>query len=189
MAKCMICGGKSSFFSNVCDDCSSKQKAQEQLEGQLKAEKARHDKELAEAQLTESQRREAEELFESKHRIVESLIEQAKSGTSLYLHESVYLPVDSVITEQQLAESFDVGPLRNLGWEGWRIVGVIPKTIGVGLTNKSIGSSYGETWGAGLGGNVAGAYVLLELEVNSLRAESLRPTIQSHVERTVGTTT
>jgi hypothetical protein len=46
---------------------------------------------------------------------------------------------------------------------------VIPRTIGIGLTNVSYGTSGGgETWGAGIGGNVAGAYVLLAKEVDSL---------------------
>jgi hypothetical protein len=102
---------------------------------------------------------------------------------AIYLHESLYLPVDSVLEGQTLAQGFDVQQLRTLGWAGWRIVGIVPKTIGIGLTNKSIGSSTGETWGAGLGGNVAGVYVLIELGVSSLQADGLRETIRAHVER------
>ena len=102
---------------------------------------------------------------------------------AIYLHESVYLPVDSVLEGQTLAQGFDVQQLRSLGWSGWRIVAIVPKTVGIGLTNKSIGASTGETWGAGMGGNVAGVYVLIELAVSSLQAEALRETIQAHVER------
>jgi hypothetical protein len=183
LGKCVHCGGKARWPADICGSCYEKRKANERLQEQLMAEKARHEQELVAAEIAESNRRRLAEIAESNRRMVDRLIEQAKSGATFYLHESVYLPVDSVVTEQELAESFDIGPLRSLGFEGWRIVGVVPKTLGIGLKNKSIGSEYGTTWGAGLGGNVAGAYVLLELEVNSLRAESLRSAIQAHVER------
>jgi hypothetical protein len=100
-----------------------------------------------------------------------------------FLPESPYIPGDSVVAEQRLADDFAVNHLRSLGWYGWRVVGIAPKTVGIGLTNSSIGASTGQTWGAGLGGNVAGVYVLLEIDVRPAQAESLRPTIQEHLER------
>jgi hypothetical protein len=172
MAKCAQCGGKAPMFSNECGSCKSERKAQEQAQREEMAEAARREQEEALAERAESIRQ-----------TVDVLIEQAKSGVAIYLHESVYLPVDSVLEGQTLAQGFDVQQLRSLGWSGWRIVAIVPKTVGIGLTNKSIGASTGETWGAGMGGNVAGVYVLIELAVSSLQAEALRETIQAHVER------
>jgi hypothetical protein len=59
--------------------------------------------------------------------------------------------------------------LQSAGLAGWQVLSVIPRTIGIGLTNVSYGSGGGgETWGAGMGGNVAGVYVLLGKEIDSL---------------------
>ena len=162
------------MFSSECGPCKSTREAEEYAQREQMAENARLEQEQAAAALSDSIRQ-----------TVDALVDQAKSGAAIYLHESVYLPVDSVVTEQPLAQAFDVDPLRSLGWAGWRVVGVVPKTVGVGLTNTSFGASSGETWGAGLGGNVAGVHVLLELEVSPSRAEALRPIIQAHVERTM----
>ena len=64
--------------------------------------------------------------------------------------------------------TWDVSPLQVHGLMGWQVLGVIPRTVGIGLTNVSYGSSSGETWGAGVGGNVCGAYVLLGKQISSL---------------------
>lgn len=174
MARCARCGGKAPMFSKECSACRSKREAEEYAQREQMVENARHEQEAAAAALRERIRQ-----------TVDTLIDQAKSGAAVYLHESVYLPVDSVVNEQPLAQGFDVDPLRSLGWAGWRIVGVVSQTVGVGLTNVAFGTSSGRTWGAGLGGNVAGVHVLLELEVRSSQAEALRPVIQAHVERTM----
>ncbi len=160
------------MFCIECDSCKSKRIAQDRIQREKMEESAKHAQELSAAEIAESVRR-----------AVDHLIEQAKSGAGVFLHESIYLPVDSVVAEQRLAQGFDINQLRSLGWEGWRIVGIIPKTVGISLKNTSFGLETGTIWGAGLGGNVAGAYVLLELEVNSSRAESLRPIIRTHIER------
>lgn len=160
------------MFSSECGSCKSARQAQELAQREQMAETARREQEVAAAELAESIRQ-----------TVDALVEQAQSGAAIYLHESVYLPVDSVVTGETLAQGFDLQQLRSLGWAGWRIAGIVPKTVGIGLTNRSIGASTGETWGAGLGGNVAGVYVLLELAVTPSQAEALRPTVQAHVER------
>jgi hypothetical protein len=51
------------------------------------------------------------------------------------------------------------------GMDGWNVIGVVPRTTGIGLSNSSIGSTMGTSWGAGLGGNVIGVYLLLNREV------------------------
>ncbi|MBT3190452.1 MAG: hypothetical protein HN855_04380 [Anaerolineae bacterium] len=88
-------------------------------------------------------------------------------GEVCYLFKSVYLPVDSVVADENVVGQFSIAGIQNLGFLGWDVVGIVPRTIGVGLTNLSLGSTSGETWGAGLGGNVAGVYVLLKKSISS----------------------
>lgn len=90
---------------------------------------------------------------------------QMASGRPVFLYDSVYLPVDSVVNNGGLADDFNLSVVRLLGLQGWEIVQTVPKTLGVALTNISIGSSTGETWGAGMGGNVAGVYLILKKQV------------------------
>ena len=58
--------------------------------------------------------------------------------------------------------AFSSRPLNTLGWDGWEIVGVLPRTTGVPLTN-AIGSS--SAYGGGIGGIVDGAHLLLKFPV------------------------
>ncbi len=97
----------------------------------------------------------------------QSLRARIENGERIILYESVYLPVDSLIANEAMSEEFSISVLRQLGLDGWDVVAVIPRTIGVALTNTSFGSTSGETWGAGMGGNVAGVHLLLKREVSS----------------------
>ena len=83
------------------------------------------------------------------------------------LYEDIYLPVDSQIVDEAINKDFSIGSLRRMGFDGWDVVAVIPRTFGIALTNTSFGSSSGETWGAGVGGNVVGVYIVLKKEVSA----------------------
>ena len=72
-----------------------------------------------------------------------------ESGRPVSLYESVYLPVDSLVNDEQLADGFDLLQVQTLGWEGWEVVSVVPRTVVVGLMNVGGGS---QAWGPGLGG-------------------------------------
>ena len=85
------------------------------------------------------------------------------------LYEDVYLPVDSQVVDEPVTKDFGIGILRRSGVDGWDIVGIVPRTVGVALTNTSFGSSSGETWGAGVGGNVVGLHVIIKREVSVLK--------------------
>lgn len=100
------------------------------------------------------------------------LSERIAAGQSVYIYHKEYLPVDSVLLDEPIHPEFDIAVLRRLGLAGWEVIQVIPKTIGIGLENASIGSTTGVTWGGGCGGNVAGVYVLLK---KLLRTEDIRP--------------
>ncbi len=100
---------------------------------------------------------------------VQSLRNSINNGEVSFFYQSVYLPVDSTVVKEKTASEFSVKALRPLGLNGWDIVGIVPKTLGLGLENSSFGSTMGTTWGAGVGGNVVGVYVLLKKEFSATR--------------------
>jgi hypothetical protein len=104
---------------------------------------------------------------ENAHARVRYIREQIAKGQRTYLYNRVYLPVDSIVLEKPLNSDFNIDRLQELGIQGWEIVSVIPRTIGVALTNTLVGSTTGQTWGAGIGGNVIGAYILLKREITA----------------------
>jgi hypothetical protein len=95
--------------------------------------------------------------------IAKSLKKRIMAGETVYLYESVYLDVDSRVVDDLVCHGFSLGLLHKLGLEGWEIMSVVPRTVGIALTNHSYGASLGETWGAGVGGNVVGVHVLIRL--------------------------
>ena len=99
-------------------------------------------------------------------------------GLTGYLYESLFLDVDSSIDEDVLGQ-WDLTRLHLYGLYGWRVVGVVPRTHGVRLANQSIGTTFGRSWGGGVGGNVEGAYVLLQLEIAPDARERLTPRIEA----------
>jgi hypothetical protein len=160
MAKCSRCGKSVGLFASMCADCKAAVKAeeaeqQERLEAEKRgaAERARQEH--------ESLRR---AIVQSKAQSAQQRIEQ---GEKLYLYESVYLSVDSKILDSSITDKFDIAGLRQMGFDGWDIIAIIPRTAGVALTNRSYGASSGETWGAGLGGNVVGIHAILKKELSA----------------------
>jgi hypothetical protein len=97
---------------------------------------------------------------------VQDLIREAEkrvgNGQDAFLYHSVYLPVDSRILDQNVVNQFNVRSIQQIGLQGWEVVGVVPRTDGRGLTNTSVGSTTGTTWGGGMGGNVIGVHILLK---------------------------
>ncbi len=93
---------------------------------------------------------------------------------------TVYAPVDSIVNDEIMSPEFFVGEVRDYLLEGWTIAGTVPKTLGIGLTNISIGTSSGQTWGAGLGGNVIGVHVLLAYEVTRENIDASRGIISRY---------
>lgn len=93
--------------------------------------------------------------------------ERIHQGSNPYLVEWIFVPVDSEVDGSVLGE-FNIEGLQMAGLSGWQIVGVVPRTLGVGLKNTSFGSSFGESWGGGMGGNVSGVYVLLQKKLENL---------------------
>ena len=100
------------------------------------------------------------------------------SGLPAYLYHSVYLEVDSEVDDEPIG-TWDLDDLTIYGLDGWQVIGVIPRTIGTALRNLAIGGTFGKTWGAGMGGNLVGAYVLIQLAITPENSERLRPTVES----------
>jgi hypothetical protein len=92
---------------------------------------------------------------------------QIASGNNPNLFRWIYIQVDSVVEGDTVGE-FDITELQAAGLEGWDVVAVIPKTVGVGLTQIS---TSGNSWGAGMGGNVMGVYLVLSQELYDLKSE------------------
>jgi len=158
MATCLVCGNKAGAFNEICQDCEKQRIADEMA--------ARDERILEE-------RAEAKEKAASWQ---ESFVESITNGATAYAYRTVYVPIDSVVNGESIGD-FDISDVQKLGLWGWKIVGIMPRTVGIGLTNVSYGSSSGETWGAGLGGNVAGVYVLLAQEVKAEDEESIEDAV------------
>lgn len=153
MAQCNVCGQKAGIFMNTCVSCLAKAEAEKQAL-QAQANQAQHEAEM---------REQAEKMVDwqiiSKDRL--------NQGQPLFVYKNIYIEVDSVVNEETVG-TFDMSFLEAAGLAGWQVISVIPRTIGIGLTNTSYGSTSGSTWGGGIGGNVAGVYVLIGRQINSI---------------------
>jgi hypothetical protein len=167
MAACKGCGTKVPLLTSECAACANIRRAaesaaqKEALLGQVRAREERQH-----AYVTEALAR---------------LAATFSAGRSVSLYESIYVPVDSVVNDESLANDFDLLQIQTLGWQGWDVVGVVPRTVGVGLVNVGGGS---KAWGAGMGGNVAGVHILLRLIVQPAEAQAAGPLLEEHLART-----
>jgi hypothetical protein len=190
MAKCATCGTEVSFFNleRECDSCleirMDQLRAKQIARGVLK--KTPQNAELFE----NTMRREVERAEQAEHAELSknTWIEQQvaeftvklSNDVPIYLFQRIYCPVDSRVHDEDLADGFYLEDMEELGADGWQIVGIVPRTIGIGLKNTSYGNTSGITWGAGMGGNVAGVYVLLQLNVTLANVNRLTPTIKGY---------
>jgi len=120
------------------------------------------EEEIAHAQ-AEAERANAERLLiQQVNQIKDSMRTRLQNGKPVFLYESIYIPVDSVVNGENLAEGFSLTLLRQLGLLGWDVVQTVSKTVGVALQNVSFGSTMGDSWGAGMGGNVMGVHLVIK---------------------------
>jgi thiol-disulfide isomerase/thioredoxin len=97
-----------------------------------------------------------------------------ESGQEAYIYESIYIPVDSTINEESYASLFDITLLKRMGLQGWGIVSVVPRTVGIGLTNETYSIGPGlKSWGGGIGGNVVGVHVILRKTLRICNKDTL----------------
>ena len=60
--------------------------------------------------------------------------QEVSGGGVLYLHKTEFVSVDSVLGDVDFKPNkYDDTSIRIAGLEGWRVVGVVPKTFGTAL--------------------------------------------------------
>lgn len=188
MTECPRCGNDVSIWgrdliSGVCNNCAKAEareaKRQRLAEQESMTLAAREQAEAEEARLEHRVR-------ERILKIKQSMLHRLEARLPVIVYHSVYVPVDSVVLEEPLSRRFDIAGLFQLGLRGWEAIQVVPRTVGVGLKNTSIGSTMGVTWGGGSGGNVAGVHVLLQKTLGPSDVEpdpddELGKVIRSHI--------
>jgi hypothetical protein len=90
-----------------------------------------------------------------------------ESGKPVFLFDSVYVPVDSKLLDDEFADEFNVSLLRKLGLLGWDVVQAVPRTMGIGLQNRGTDTWLSEAWGGGVGGNVMGVHIIIKKTVSA----------------------
>ncbi len=107
---------------------------------------------------------------------VEKIILRATQSPPIYLHRSIAIDVDSRMTGIDLSKIFNIGQVQIAGLNGWRVTGVVPKTL-------STVANYGLNDFAGMGGSVIAVHVLMELEINERNASLLRGEIYNFLKK------
>lgn len=122
-----------------------------------------------------------QEELQSKANVVWQRVE---SGQEAYIYECIYIPVDSIIGEEQPAPLFNITILKHMGLMGWDIVSVVPRTIGIAYTNQTVAfaNTGFKSWAGGMGGNVIGVHVILKKFLNSNNKDSLNQELMSFIE-------
>jgi len=90
-----------------------------------------------------------------------------KSGKPTFLCDSIFVPMNPIPDENNLADEFNLSILRRLGLIGWDIVQAIPRTTGIGLKNVGTDALFGEKGGRGIGGNVMGVHIIIKKSLSA----------------------
>ncbi len=202
MADCPKCGNQTSVWSRdiktgICNECT---KLESRMAKESRVDEHKQKTELLKQQrqaFEEQRRREAiasdpeyakreQKILEKIHKIKEQMLGRIKNNLPVIVYHSLYLPVDSKVFDEPLNGRFDISKLFGLGLQGWEAIQIIPRTVGVGVKNASIGSTIGITWGAASGGNVDGVYVLLQKrfsasDINPDAEDELAKIIRSNI--------
>jgi hypothetical protein len=153
MAKCTRCGTSVGLFAKLCDNC--KREIEIDRIRRINEQQVKKDAELAQAELHRQEK--------LRKMVAEKKVEirkQLESGQCVFLYHSLYLPVDSILLENNLSDVFDISLVQQLGLSGWEVINVVPRTMGVGLKNHT-GVTV-ESWGGGVGGNIMGVHLILK---------------------------
>jgi len=96
-----------------------------------------------------------------------SMRARLKSGKPTFLCDSIFVPMNPILDENNLADEFNLSILRRLGLTGWDIVQAIPRTTGIGLKNEGTDALFGGKGGGGLGGNVMGVHIIIKKSLSA----------------------
>lgn len=160
MAACGICGNKAGLLKDTCADCEARLQEEREAENQARRE--------AEQEAWEA------EVQEKLDEWVDKTTAALKAGETIYLYQSVFVSIDSSTEADGILADFNLMALQSSGLMGWKVLGVLPKTLGTALKNTQTGQ-FGTTtlYAGGMGGNVVGAYVILSKEVSKLNGDAL----------------
>lgn len=165
MAACISCGKNAGFMAKECAACINERIAVQSKEAETQKE----------------QRRIVRQNFIKEEHA--RILSDVKAGFKCYLHKTNYINVDSEITGGSFSfGKYDDSSVRLSGLEGWKVVGVVPRTFGTILENN-VGMN--SVWAGGVGGNVSGAYVLMELELTAANVDILADEIEEYLQETV----
>lgn len=139
MATCKYCGAKAGY-SGVCGPCTSRAMAEVE---QVSVEIDTKEREMA----------------------VSYALERLEAGKPVHLHVSVRVGAESLVEGSRHSES-DFSEVRQLGLQGWELVGLVPRTNSISLRNQNVIGQ--QSWGGGLGGNVIGAHAVLKKTYSSV---------------------
>jgi hypothetical protein len=90
-----------------------------------------------------------------------------KSGKPTFLCDSIFVPMNPMLDENNLADEFNLSILRRLGLMGWDIVQAIPRTTGISLKNEGADALFGGKGGGGIGGNVMGVHIIIKKSLSA----------------------
>lgn len=160
---CPMCGGSLSFFEKPLDPVAARQLEEEEL--------LQERREHSQTVVSEELRR---------------ITKEINSGKSIFVYKSFYMSVDSEMdaaNQKVQLNPFDDSRVRQAGLFGWRIVGVVPKTSGSALQNYE---GFGKAWAGGIGGNVIGAYIMMEYELNGENFDSSLEIVKETIKNAYG---
>ena len=90
-----------------------------------------------------------------------------KSGKPTFLCDSIFVPMNPMLDENNLADEFNLSILRRLGLMGWDIVQAIPRTTGISLKIEGADALFGGKGGGGIGGNVMGVHIIIKKSLSA----------------------
>lgn len=169
MASCLTCGRKTGRGKTHCDSCL--ERAKEQKAREDAAERARLQEEHAQRQAAEAERiRQAQAERQRKYELfiderLSGLRALHTQGITPYLYRVIHVNAQSQMIDETVGSPPDVSELQQFGWLGWEAVGTIPTTYGHALENTDITAGWTKSYGAGIGGLVVGAYILMRLPI------------------------
>lgn len=169
MAACETCGQKAGFGKKQCEACLAK--AAEQRSKEKAAETARLEQEAQARRAADAERKRLEEIARQER--LDAFINQrtdelhalVDQGVTPFLYSMLFIGAQSTMNGEKIGSVPDLTEMQRYGWLGWEAVGTVPSTYGEALKNVSYGASSGTTWGAGIGGIVVGAYVLMRFSI------------------------
>ncbi len=100
-------------------------------------------------------------------KIKNSMRARLKSGKPTFLCDSIFVPMNPILDENNLADEFNPSILRRLGLMGWDIVQAIPRTTGIGLKNEGTKALFDGKGGGGVGGNVMGVHIIIKKSLSA----------------------